>query len=71
MFEAADTLPNMKLEVCLSEPVVLDTNVVPANIIYVVVLMSQEKASLPREPTYCPESPYSNNKGNNEHSQRK
>lgn len=41
MFEAADTLPNMKLEVCLSEPVVLDTNVVPANIIYVVVLMSQ------------------------------
>jgi len=37
MFEAADTLLNIKLEVCLSEPVVLDTNIVPANIIYIVV----------------------------------
>ena len=37
MFEAADTLLNIKVEVCLSEPVVLDTNIVPANMIYIVV----------------------------------
>lgn len=37
MFEAADTLLNIKLEVCLSEPVVLDTNIVPANMIYIIL----------------------------------
>jgi hypothetical protein len=37
MLDAAEVLPNMKLEVRLSAPVVFDTEDDPANMIFVVM----------------------------------
>jgi hypothetical protein len=48
IFEAADVFPKIKLEVCLSAPVVFDTKDVPANMIY-NCHMSMPKGSPRRE----------------------